>query len=1071
MALTSFLRSASRDISTAVSSIRTFDLPTGREILSDRQITDLANNAINAATGFTPESINNTFQNLQAKFDRITGPYSDAISTIQTSLPGLTQAVSVLNPAVGNIVGPVTQLLGAVSSGSADQSLLSLFSPNSNNPVQLGQGSGGTSGVILGSPTTQAFSTSRLPNPLRNLSSHNYIITMASLTRLQTNSPNATYRSSGFSNGVIFSSAGGNYTKRTTTATEDIFGPHGEYFIEDLEVDSLITHNQTTGPTNSTNFTFKIIEPYSMGQFIEACAVAATENGFPDFISAPYCFEIKFVGYDSAGNQIDSGVSPKYLPFMITDIQFDVDGRGSTYSIEAIPYNEQASIDQIQEIRQDSNLRGETVAELLQTNPLNSLTNVMNARIETQETTGALQQGDRYIICFPPQGKDIQEAVDEASARFQSGSLGAGSDSVVIDPGLASAAGLTVTTSAGGGGLYESLKSWANNPANISAVGQSRLTLDVNEEGDRPSAFADLSIDIENVLRPVQRNAESAQMSDYERNFQITQGTRILETITDAIVHSEYGRQIIEGPNQQGQYQWFKVDLKTYTELNPTTQQQTGNDPLIYVYQVKPFLADESFFQGPTRRSNATAALRQNALKTYNYLYTGLNEDVIDFNIEYKAAFFEAMAADLGQLGGGRRLGATSETTDTGAPPNTERAPPGIGPISSDGPVEAAPRQVDTPSHDGNSGGGFRGGRLDEHKLRVAQMFNRALTESVTDLINAELEIWGDPYFIPDSGMGNFTDQPVPGAPGVTTGGTIETLNQETFILINFRLPYDYDANTGLMTFSRQQRYFSGLYEVISVLNKFSSGVFTQTLTVMRRRGQSDEGTGDTITLGESSEVDLSEGALGPFGGPGGPVGGRDSERTSDDPGGGQSGVGNVGGNTTGSTPTVTATGPPTGTTPPNIEYVSGFSAKTRNQAVNPQLLQVLQSAAEAAGVRVVITSGGQDVYPNGRRTGSRRHDAGFAADVALYDGDRRLRVNDPEELSIVQTFIRAAKAAGATGVGAGNGYMSDQTYHIDIADGNSLQPGQSGYGARYWGTSDASSAGAPAWLRQIMSG
>lgn len=1061
MALTSFLRTAA----TASSAIKNFNLPSGGDFLNQQ----LSSFASNASSSFTPDFLSNNIQNLQNKLENVASPFTDALSAAQASLPGLSQGISLINPALGNIVGPVSSLLGAISSGSADQTLLSLFDPSANSPIQLGQGSGGTSGVVLGSPTTQAFSTSRLPNPLRNFSSYNYIITLGILSRNQCNSPNSTYRSSGLST-VILSSGGGSYNKRQTTATEDIFGPHGEYFIEDLEIDSIITHNQTTGPSNSTGLSFRIIEPYSMGQFLEACAAAAIENNYQNFTSAPYCLEIKFVGYDNSGNSIASGISPKYVPFMFTDIQFDVSGSGSVYQIEAIPFNEQTTIDQIQELKQDSNLRGETVAELLQTNPLNGLTNVMNSRIETQEEVGAISKGDRYIICFPPQGKDIQDAVDDATARFQSGTLGAGSGNVTIDPGLAAAAGITVATSVGGGGLYEQLKSWANNPANISTIGSSRLVLDVNEAGDRPSAFADLSIDIENVLRPVQRNAESAQMTDTERNFQITQGTRVMEVVTDTIVHSEYGRQIIEGPNQQGQYQWFKVDLKTYVELDPNTTLQTGSDPLIYVYQVKPFLADESFFQGPSRRSTATPILRQNALKTYNYLYTGLNEDVLDFNIEYKMAFFEAMSADLGQLTANRRAGATGESTDNGAPPNTIRAPIGQGSGTASDPNESMARQVDSIDANSNRGGGTRTGQIDAHKINVANIFNQALTNSVSDLINADIEIWGDPYFIPDSGMGNFTDQAVPGAPGVTTSGTIETLNQESFILVNFRLPYDYDSNTGLMTFSRLQRQFSGLYEVISILNKFKDGVFTQTLNVMRRRGQSDEGTGDTATIRESGETDLSQGANGSHPGNGGYVGGRDAERTNS-PGSGSSVEGGTSSNAGGNASTIVATGAPTGTTPPNVAYVSGFSAKTRNKALNPRLLQILQSAAEAAGVKVVISSGGQDIYPNGRRVGSRRHDGGFAADVILYDGDRRLRVNDPEELSIVQTFIRAARDAGATAAGAGNGYMSDQTYHIDIADGNSIQPGMRGYGAKSWGTSAASSAGSPAWLRQIMNG
>ena len=1068
MAFTNFLQSASSAVSSARNTIRKFDLETGVEILDNQQISDLANNAISAASGWTPERLSTNIQNLSDKLSRVASPFTDALGSISASLPALSQSVSLINPALGNIVTPVQNILGAITGGNADQTLLGLFDPNANSPFTLGQGAGGTGGIILGSPTTNSFSSSRLPNPLRNFSSYNYILTLGILTRAQNNSPNATYRSSGLTK-VILSSAGGNRNKRQTTATEDLYGPHGEYYIEDLELDSLITHNATSGAANATGINFKVIEPYSMGQFLEALAAAAIESGYNNWINAPFVLEIKFTGFDSSGNQIESGVSPKYVPFMFTDIQFDVNGSGSTYSVEAIPYNEQTTIDQIQEVKTDSNLRGTTVAELMQTNPLNSLTNVMNSRIETQEQAGIISQGDRYIICFPPEGRDIQEAVDDATARFQStGSTGATNSGATVDPGLARAAGLTVTRTAGGGGLYESLKSWANNPANISSIGNSRIVLDVSEDGDRPSAFADLSIDVGNALRPVQRNAESTQMTDGERNFQLTQGTRIMDTIADTIVQSEYGRVIVDGPSETGQYQWYKVDLKTYIELDPTTTAQTGADPLIYVYQVKPFLADESFFQGPSRRSNSTALLKQNALKTYNYLYTGKNEDVLDFNIEYKMAFFQNISADLGQLGGPNNTVAANETVDNGPGAPTRYADPGVNGGSPDDPNEASVRQLETIANGGNSAAGRRLGQTDATKIRVAELFNEALTNSVTDLINADLSIWGDPYFIPDSGMGNFTDQAVAGAPGVNTGGTIETLGQETFILINFRLPYDYDPSTGLMTFSRMQRQFSGLYEVISILNSFKEGVFTQTLNVMRRRSQSDQGTGDTIAITEDPNTDLSEG-LNAFGGTGGYVGGRDAERTADDTGSGQNGVGNTGTNVQGSTPSVTPVGPPTGTTPPNISYVSGFSGKTRNQAIQPQLLSILQTAAEAAGVRVEISSGGQDIYPNGRRTGSRRHDAGYAADVILYDGDRRLRVNDPEELSIVQTFIRAAKSAGATGVGAGNGYMSDATYHIDIADGNSLQPGMRGYGARSWGTPDASSAGAPAWLRDIM--
>lgn len=169
----------------------------------------------------------------------------------------------------------------------------------------------------------------------------------------------------------------------------------------------------------------------------------------------------------------------------------------------------------------------------------------------------------------------------------------------------------------------------------------------------------------------------------------------------------------------------------------------------------------------------------------------------------------------------------------------------------------------------------------------------------------------------------------------------------------------------------------------------------------------------------------------------------------------------------TDSTPrSVTPTGPATGRETGSVTYVNGFRHRTRNKPIQDRLLNILDSAARAAGVRVVITSGGQDPPgPRARRTGSRRHDNGYAADVQLYNGGTLLYTSNSSHLNIIITFCRAARAAGATAIGAGNGYMSNRTIHVDIAFG---QPGVGA--ARFWGSRSMNSAGAPNWLRQLMS-
>jgi hypothetical protein len=159
----------------------------------------------------------------------------------------------------------------------------------------------------------------------------------------------------------------------------------------------------------------------------------------------------------------------------------------------------------------------------------------------------------------------------------------------------------------------------------------------------------------------------------------------------------------------------------------------------------------------------------------------------------------------------------------------------------------------------------------------------------------------------------------------------------------------------------------------------------------------------------------------------------------------------------------VTAIGPTTGRETGSVTYVGGFRSKTRNKPIQERLLNILDTAAKAAGLRVVITSGGQDPPP-GRRTGSRRHDNGYAVDVQLYNGGTLLYTSNSSHLNMIISFCNAAKQAGATAIGAGNGYMGNRVIHVDIAAG---QPGVSN--ARFWGGAAMNAAGTPQWLRTIM--
>ena len=141
------------------------------------------------------------------------------------------------------------------------------------------------------------------------------------------------------------------------------------------------------------------------------------------------------------------------------------------------------------------------------------------------------------------------------------------------------------------------------------------------------------------------------------------------------------------------------------------------------------------------------------------------------------------------------------------------------------------------------------------------------------------------------------------------------------------------------------------------------------------------------------------------------------------------------------------------------VTYVSDFAERTRNKIIRNDLFSILEQAAASAGVDVVIFSGGQDpAGPGARRTGSTRHDNGFAADVWLYSGAGKLSSSSNADIPIIKKFAKACYSAGANAVGVGPGYMNNVGVHVDVATYKSDQG--------MWGSTHGY-ASAPGWLKQ----
>ena len=105
-----------------------------------------------------------------------------------------------------------------------------------------------------------------------------------------------------------------------------------------------------------------------------------------------------------------------------------------------------------------------------------------------------------------------------------------------------------------------------------------------------------------------------------------------------------------------------------------------------------------------------------------------------------------------------------------------------------------------------------------------------------------------------------------------------------------------------------------------------------------------------------------------------------------------------------------------------SVEQVQAQVAGIRKGALDPDLVELLEYAAEATGLKVRVTSGGQRMEGAPGHTGTHRHDEGRAADFDLIDPEtgKVLALDDPRRVA----FLEEAAAAGAGG--AGTQYMSD---------------------------------------------
>ena len=749
-------------------------------------------------------------------------------------------------------------------------------------------------------------------NSLHQFASFNTVFTFSCLTREEIAVPNETYRNSGPAN-VIFQS-GGTYNNKVTTVYEDAIGGKLEYYIDNVMIEGLCVPNTKSRSTNATYIEFTVTEPYSMGLFLQTCQLAATMSGYTNYQRAPFMLSMEFIGYDDDGDVIvtESGQNLRRdVPVKITNITFEVNEGGTVYSVEGMPWNEQAYLDDKTGIPIDISLKGKTIENCLQSGE-QSLCTIMNGHFEELRQQNKLVEADEFVITFPKDiatkfnpaqvasTTDVGATTQSRGTRRRGGSAIFGLVAAGIAGGVVSnlAKGNNLSTSlsntfggiVGGldkslGGLLGNFKSGntqglfeavsgflgaqapqnfesflsmvtgqvltksnigqnlariAQNPAALNNLGRAKIIETFEEQGKAPMPQTGQVYDKKNKVYTRAKNT----ISNDERVFEYPAGTSMIKVIEDVVLTSAWAKELKDrAPDENGMIPWFRIDAETYLKANATQENVYGEDAKVFHYKVVEYMVHSSHVQRPGDPGLNYNSLREKAKKEYNYIYSGENTDILNFDIRFNAAFFQFLQADYGQGSLDFKTGGIQNNAVLQKPQQLTMKTNNSGANSATG-LPAQSYVINT-STQGNGGSG-----IDNSKIRWARNFHdNILGSGSMDLVEVDLEIFGDPYFIVDSGMGNWTDSP--GDLNSTSSGQIDYQRSESDVLLNFRTPIDYNPETGGMIFPEDTipvQQFSGLYRVTKITNEITNGQFTQTLKLLRRRGQPE----DTSTTGDN---------------------------------------------------------------------------------------------------------------------------------------------------------------------------------------------------------------------------
>ena len=588
---------------------------------------------------------------------------------------------------------------------------------------------------------------------------------------------------------LLIKSGGGNYANRNPFFQTD-------FFMDDLEIDSIISPGGSNKGSINTGLSFKISEPYGM-TLLNSLVLAANHFGAYNYIEQPYLLKVMLTGYDAEGRHVGNafaGKRTRYIPIRFTDFKFGTSEQGTTYDITAIPYHSIGLQSIASTIPVDMQIEAKTVHDFFNV--------ALTIDTGKEERVPAGPPSQTIMVPIKQLEKGLTGYLNKLEDDHVKSKLKAVPDiyNFEIDPDI--------------------LKSKIV-LQDVMDLSKTANTKDVAKQAQ-------------------QRFTDSFVFDETTKTYSIRAGTSIVNTIHSILRSCEYmTNQVVSAD--------LKIEDMSFEEY-----QEVANKPIDF-YRIVPKITLGPFDKIRNQYAKLiTFVIKKYQMhgkdyenlgqkpveyisKYYDYFYTGNNTDILSFDIEFNAAYFQTYTYNQMQKAGS--FPTPLAQTKLQALHEGQTAKAGNDPITKWTPYI---RHVVTQSGTSND---INDPQV-SHKATTIDNFMQNVFDQGADLLQMNMRIVGDPSFIQSKDLrsvlvGDSDDYYLP-------DGSLNT-DKEWHIYVKFRNPTDVDASTGLMKgfnvdetgkTSVSVPSINGQYKVYKVTSNFSGGTFTQNLECVRERKQ-----------------------------------------------------------------------------------------------------------------------------------------------------------------------------------------------------------------------------------------